>query len=88
MTGGERDDPVGRCFRRLVQELGCEAGRAAVAVILAELGGGRHYVPTGMQVRLAARNNQIRAEFHGCNHQELAMRYQLTTQQIRNILKK
>lgn len=52
------------------------------------LGGAGFYFRKIDAMLLHKRDEQIRAEFTGANHKELAREYDLTEMQIRNILKR
>lgn len=49
--------------------------------------GERLYFPRPENVLLQARNRKIKQEFNGRNYAELARKYKLTTQRIRDVLK-
>ena len=56
--------------------------------LLKELGGTRQYFPSPAARLRRIRNEQIRAIFRGDNLDEIAQLFNLTTRQVRNILKK
>jgi Mor family transcriptional regulator len=53
-----------------------------------DLGGQQLYVSKGLEYDLSMRDEEIYAAFRGDNYDELTRRYNLTTVQIRNIVKK
>lgn len=69
-------------YRQVAEVVGVEA-----AVRLSEhLGGCSFYFPKLDGLVLKKRDEAIRREFTGMNHRELARKYNLSEQQIRNIL--
>ena len=66
-----------------------DAARTAAAQVQrlsAELGGQSVYIPRGCSGRIAERNRQIAAAFTGNNYRELARRFGLTVQRVRDIV--
>lgn len=55
--------------------------------VSAELGGQGHiYIAKGLSMRLSVRNEAMCARFTGNNYDQLAREYNLTAQQVRNIV--
>jgi Mor family transcriptional regulator len=52
------------------------------------LGGLRMTIPDLEELYRRERNRRLRDEFHGANHEELALKYKISTQHVRNILKR
>ena len=59
-----------------------------VRVAARQIGGRNIYIPTCVRVELEERDEGIRAEFKGNNHQELAAKYGVSDTRIRQILEK
>lgn len=59
----------------------------AVGCLADDWGGQTIYLPKDLIGRLSTRNKQIFREFNGDNQPELALKYNLSTQQIYSILK-
>lgn len=64
-----------------------DEAEAAVITLAHYLGGRVFYLPRDTRLRLALRDTRIWAEFSGNNAPELAERYNLTLNQIYNILR-
>jgi Mor family transcriptional regulator len=61
-------------------------GAALIELLMVEFGG--VYMPRGIQLRAVRLHQQIRSEFTGHNHKELARKHKLTEQAIRGIVNK
>lgn len=66
--------------------LGCPKGTQALKGILNRHGGADMYIPTETDLYKAWRNLQIRAQFKGDNHAELAELWKLKERQVRRII--
>lgn len=92
MRAREQEDVWGRAelerlpdiYRELVAVVGFEA----VVRLARHLGGTNQYFPKFERVSLLERNRRIRAEFNGCNYEELARRYGVSTRYIRLLLRR
>ena len=61
-------------------------GLAATLALVQARGGEPLYLPKPERLAIQARNRAIRAQFDGCNHHELARKFSLTVQWIREIV--
>lgn len=77
-----RIDDIPDGFRDVVDVIGLDNALRLVDAV----GGSPLYVPTTKEVSRGARDRAIRAEFDGCNHRELAKKYNLSLTWIRTIL--
>jgi len=68
------------------QEVAEIVGVANTLKLASHLGGAGFYFRKLDSMLLYKRDEQIRAEFTGANHKELAREYDLTERQVRNIL--
>ena len=71
---------------RLRESFGDQTGAAVMRIVFEELGGLRLTVPTVSQLMSEERNRKIRRQFHGDNHEELAMMWGLSVRHVRRIL--
>lgn len=62
-------------------------GMDAFMGLVQTCGGAYVYIPKGDNLVRPIRNRNIRDEFNGHNFKELAVKYGLTSMQIRNIIK-
>lgn len=67
--------------RELVETVGMENYKK----IVASFGGILLYIPKADSVTRAARDRQLKSEFNGYNHSDLARKYNLSETQVRNI---
>jgi Mor family transcriptional regulator len=81
-------------FRQAVNQLGVDAACAkefafsTTEQVRADMGGAMLYFPRGLSYTLSQRDEEIYKQWLGHNFKELATRYHLTEQQIRNVVKR
>ena len=71
---------------RLRVSFGAETGAAVMRIVYEELGGLRITVPTITQLFVVERNQKIKRQFTGSNHEELAILWGLSVRQVRRIV--
>lgn len=71
----------------IYQELESLVGPETALELARHFGGTYQYFPKFDRIEMILRNRQIRAAFNGRNHLELARRYNLTTRQVREIVR-
>lgn len=87
-------EQMGHILGRKLLDLGLPlaiANRHAFEMIEAireECGGQQQYIPKGDSYEMTLRDEAIYAKFKGTNYHELAHEFDLTTVQIRNIVKR
>jgi Mor family transcriptional regulator len=59
-----------------------------IEAIREEIGGQQQYIPKGEAYEMSIRDESIYAKFKGANYHDLAHEFDLTTVQIRNIVKR
>ena len=67
-------------------EVAPKMGVAVIDMLMNDFGGS--YLPRGAKVTVARRNQQIRREFSGHNHKELAKKHKMSEATIRCIVNK
>lgn len=83
LAGELTEEDIAEQYRPIVDIIGIE-----LFVELADYAKGDElYFPKPESIVTPARNRRVKAEYNGYNRKELAERYNLTTVQIRNILK-
>jgi Mor family transcriptional regulator len=70
----------------LRRSFGEETGTAVMRIVYEELGGMRITVPTITQLFVTERNEKIKRQFTGGNHEELAIMWGLSVRQVRRIV--
>jgi len=76
------------CLPENYQEIARIAGKEAALKLSQYLGGTRFYYPKLDSLLRKERDEQIRQEFNGANHRELARKYDLTETRIRDIVQR
>ena len=84
MNRRENEERISRLFDELTLKFD-DKGTRAVKMLVEHLGGMRFVFPSKLFNQIE-RNEKIRQEFTGFNHDELADRYNLKTRQIRRIV--
>lgn len=75
-------DDIPEAWRQVAEAIGVESFLRLAATV----GGCSFYVPKLERLTSPVRDERIRAEFDGGNHRQLAIRYNLSEQRIRDIL--
>lgn len=78
-------DALGGLAARIRASYGDQANHI-MQIIFEELGGMRLTVPSISQLFVTERNNKIRIQFTGNNHEELAIMWNLSVRQVRRIV--
>lgn len=88
MSEGNNAEALAECFNQLHQEFGEQAAARIIGIFADRLGRMRVTFPDHRDLAVTQRNRLIRTRFRGNNVQELAILFNLTARQIRNIVKK
>lgn len=68
-------------YRTIAEEIGISNFLALSKIV----GGSTIYIPKNENLLKPVRDNQIKKEFNGCNHSELALKYNLSESWIRKL---
>ncbi len=82
---GDNQELIEELFNQLHVEFGPQAQRI-INLLISYLGGTRVTLPDLKYLYRQERDRRIHTEFTGCNHEELAIKYGITTRMVRNIL--
>lgn len=76
------------CERGLHPRIAADMALLVADSICTEFGGTQPYIPRALSYRLSHRDAEIFQEFRGDNYPQLARRYSLSEQQVRNIVRR
>ena len=83
----ENKEMLNALFSRLVTEHGPDIGTRAFRAVIEELGGLQIRIPSVLDLEREERDRRVRQLFDGFNTMELAIRFGLSTRQIRRIVR-
>jgi Mor family transcriptional regulator len=92
MMPPQKNDGIGskealqRLFQRLQADFGQASGQAIIKTIIEECGGMRISLPDMQDLWREERDRRIRNKFTGANHEELAINFGLSVDQVRRIV--
>ncbi len=78
--------PLAALMQRYQARYGERDAAMIMEMLFTELGGLRVTIPTMQQILLYNRNDRIRKQFTGANHEELALMYGMSERQVRRIV--